>query len=172
MFTEKLPVFLDYDCIMVMISSHGTESSLICSDGEVIFLSEIINIYNGTGSKIPIQVPKLFFIQAFCGDECDSGNAASQNISSGVPADCANTTTFPSDANVLVVHSTMENNGCSWFIDCLLKIFKNYSKSEDLLTMLTRVNREMYFYSEDDKKKRTSSQISQLTYKIFLTKNL
>ncbi|XP_065648943.1 caspase-7 isoform X2 [Hydra vulgaris] len=153
----------DYDCIVVLISSIGDESSINCND-RLIDLNEIIDLFNGKMSKISIQIPKIFFIQTCTGDECDNVNFNSKTTSN---IDIVKT--LPSDANVLVAYSTTSCKQNSWFIECLLAVFKEYSKKEDLLTMLTRVNREMYsMYMYDEDEKMISSQISQLTYKVFI----
>ena len=169
----------------MLISSHGNETGLICSDKEIISSREIIEIFSGKQSRIKIETPKLFFIQACRGAEDDEGKVATQNIYGHLTAD-SGTKMLQSDTNILVAYSTTEKKKAysyamyplqrikektfSWFISCLLSIFKEYSEREDLLTMLTRVNKAMCLYGDEYKKKQISSQENRLTYKIYFTK--
>ncbi|NP_001296709.1 caspase-3-like [Hydra vulgaris] len=181
-----------YDCIMVLISSHGNQTGIICKDNETILLNDIIEIFSGQKSRIQIQTPKIFFIQACRGDEDDKGIYILQKSSLNdctLMSDSA-TKPFSFCKNVFVAYSTTENKKAysypyhpvksknsgklygSWFILCLLSIFKEYSEKDDLLTMLTRVNKAMCLYGDEEEKKQISSQVNRLTYKIYFTKNL
>ncbi|XP_065648947.1 caspase-3-like isoform X1 [Hydra vulgaris] len=181
-----------YDCIMVLISSHGNQKGIVCKDNKTILLNDIIEKFSGQKSRIQTQTPKIFFIQACRGEEDDKGIHILQKSSLN---DCtlmpdSATKPFSFYKNIFVAYSTTENKKAysypyhpvksknseklygSWFILCLLSIFKEYSEKDDLLTMLTRVNKAMCFYGDDEEKKQISSQVNRLTYKIYFKKNL
>ena len=142
----------------------------------------------------PVHKPKLFLIQACRGDDDDDGRKYVESDSGErVPRiykdneDGINLKKMPTDANIMLAYATTEgrsahsyvyspfnrnhaDNAGSWFLTCLMGMLERYAKTEDLMTIMTRVNRAMIYYGDKcGGKKQISSQVSQLTYKLYFT---
>ena len=173
--------------------SHGNGEGILGIDSEAIPVDDITAKFQG-GDQCPqlVTKPKLFFFQACRGDVDDKGYHVPRGPSSqDVYADSDNLqempVKLPSDADFLIAYSTTkgyvshrrftddtrfasahgESLG-SWFISCLVQVLRANSHKEDLMTMLTRVNKAMSeFYTEGTGRKQISCQLSMLTKKVY-----
>ena len=172
--------------------SHGNEDGILGIDSEAIPVDDITAKFQG-GDKCPqlVTKPKLFFLQACRGDVDDKGYYVPRGpISSDVYADSDRfeemPVKLPSDADFLIAYSTTkgfvshrkftdsaryavghgEQLG-SWFISCLVQVLCNNSHREDLMTMLTRVNKAMSEFYTEGGSKQISCQLSMLTKKVY-----
>ncbi|XP_037028963.1 caspase-1-like [Bradysia coprophila] len=147
------------DCIVVVVLSHGNKGRLEALDGTYDVDELLEPILN---SQSLIGKPKLFFIQACRGVKGDPGFAATAKdqlcpfLSGG---DMMDSTEFrpqyfkiPSTADLLVMYATYE--GCfawrnpdmgSYFIQALCDEFDANGAKDDLLRLLTGVNRKVAF---------------------------
>ena len=172
--------------------SHGNEEGILGIDSQAIPVDDITAKFQG-GNQCPqlVTKPKLFFLQACRGDVDDKGYYVPRGPSSqDVYADSDNfqemPVKLPSDADFLIAYSTTrgyvshrrftdsartaaaygESLG-SWFISCLVQVLLANSNKEDLMTMLTRVNKAMSEFYTEGGSKQISCQLSMLTKKVY-----
>ncbi|KAK3697980.1 hypothetical protein QZH41_003965 [Actinostola sp. cb2023] len=171
--------------------SHGSEKGILTADRHYIQVDDIIAMFSGDKCQSLATKPKLFFVQACRGDVDDQGyslvrRGALDVIADSDPeVDCEVPVKLPSDTDFLVAYSTtkgksayrqhsddrrwMEANMASmgsWFIACLVQVVLEYSHQEDLLTMLTRVNKAMSELYTVEGFKQVSCYLSMLTKKV------
>ena len=104
--------------------------------------------------------PKLFFIQACRGKEAQIEDDSSDHIRRLCP---------PESSDILIAHSTIEGevsyrdilNG-SWFIQTLMKQFKEHAQSSHVMDIMTVVNEDIAG-SELQGKRQMPIQVSTLT---------
>lgn len=126
----------------VFLLSHGVQGDCVVgTDEELITSDEIISLFNNRNSKLQ-NMPKLFFFQ-FC---------RGTNVDEGVPLTVAASAsngnrTLPLCSDMLVMYATakkevafVDGDG-SWLVKELIDVFKRYNEREDLLSMLTIVNK-------------------------------
>ncbi|PFX24689.1 Caspase-3 [Stylophora pistillata] len=187
--TRKKRELDKHDGFICIIMSHGDETGILCKHGETIPVEEITAKFRGGNKSCPQLVgkPKLFFIQACRGKFDDKGYGLE---SDNVVADNAQyeemPVKLPSEADFLISYSTTV--GCishrrftdstvygerhreklgSWFISCLVKVLHENSHTDDLMTMLTKVNQEMTKYKTDGGSKQISCHLTMLTRKVY-----
>ena len=172
--------------------SHGNEKGILGIDGQAIAVEQITTKFQG-GDNCPqlVTKPKLFFIEA-CREDVDYKGyyVPRWRNSTDVYADSDRfeemPVKLPSDADFLVAHSTTkgyvshrrftesarsavglgESLG-SWFISCLVQVLCNNSHREDLMTMLTQVNKAMSEFYTEGGSKPNLCQVSTLTKKVY-----
>uniref|UniRef100_A0A1Y1M8U1 Caspase family p20 domain-containing protein n=2 Tax=Photinus pyralis TaxID=7054 RepID=A0A1Y1M8U1_PHOPY len=136
---------LDVDCLLVAVLSHGDRGKVYARDHHYPpdFLWKSFS-----GDKCPSLAgkPKLFFVQACRGDETDDGS----RVRMATQVDSQASYTIPVMADILVMYSCYDGyvswrstRTGSWFIQSLCEELKTRSKSTDLLTILTFLNRRM-----------------------------
>ncbi|XP_042213828.1 caspase-1-like isoform X2 [Homarus americanus] len=173
----------DSDMVAVVFMSHGEQDILWGRDAhfKADFLFES---FHGDQCKTLAGKPKLFFIQACRGDGLDAGvtlvrSRPSDETDSGYLA-----YKIPNTADYLICWSTVPGhfswrnttNG-SWFIQSLVHVLNRDSGHDDLLSMMTSVNRHMIINFESNcpsqphmhGKKQAASIVSTLMRKVFLT---
>lgn len=173
--------------------SHGNEEGILCSDHETISVENIMEKFQGNNDACPqlATKPKLFFVQACRGEIDDKGYFAPRGPKEVYPDTSDNKempVKLPSDADFLIAYSTTkgtishrrftvdrrdaethkESLG-SWFISCLVQVLCENSHKEDLMTMLTRVNRAMCEFYTEGGSKQISCQLSMLTRKVYFS---
>ena len=174
--------------------SHGDDRGIKCKNGETIPVDEITSKFRGGDESCPQLAgkPKLFFLQACRGIVDDKGyRHAASSQDDDVVADSFSSErtslTLPSDADFLISYSTTtgyksyrkftmptasappsETLG-SWFIFTLMRVLRENSHKDDLMTMLTKVNQEMIKYATGKGCKQIPSHVSMLTRKVFFT---
>ncbi|XP_067658661.1 caspase-3-like [Haliotis asinina] len=161
-----------YDCFMCVILSHGTGGGVFGVDGEVAYIQEITDMFNGQNCRTLVGKPKLFFIQACQGTKQDRGSAGTpdpsvsevslkfqklglkdETKSGSTQVQCETQTDSVAEENVgtradmfvalattpdyLSYRNTMRG---TWFVQAITYIFQKYAHSEDLLSMMTKVN--------------------------------
>ncbi|KAB0792625.1 hypothetical protein PPYR_14584 [Photinus pyralis] len=135
----------DVDCLLVAVLSHGDRGKVYARDHQYPpdFLWKSFS-----GDKCPSLAgkPKLFFVQACRGDETDDGS----RVRMATQVDSQASYTIPVMADILVMYSCYDGyvswrstRTGSWFIQSLCEELKTRSKSTDLLTILTFLNRRM-----------------------------
>jgi len=190
----------EHDSFICIIMSHGNEEGILGIDSQAIPVDDITAKFQG-GDQCPqlVTKPKLFFLQACRGDVDDKGyyvprGPRSQDVYADSDHFQEMPVKLPSDADFLIAYSTTkgyvshrrfidsartaaaygESLG-SWFISCLVQVLRANSHKEDLMTMLTRVNKAMSEFYTEGGSKQISCQLSMLTKKVyfasFLNKN-
>lgn len=183
-----------HDGLICIIMSHGDDRGIKCKNGETIPVDEITSKFRGGDESCPQLAgkPKLFFLQACRGIVDDKGyRHAASSQDDDVVADSFSSErtslTLPSDADFLISYSTttgyksyrrfiMPTAGAplsetlgSWFIFTLMRVLRENSHKDDLMTMLTKVNQEMIKYATGKGCKQIPSHVSMLTRKVFFT---
>lgn len=192
--TRKRSELGKHDGLICIIMSHGDEKGIRCSNGETISVDEITSKFRGNNESCPQLAgkPKLFFLQACRGEVDDKGYPVTCGLDDDdVFADSAHcegrSLTLPSDADFLISYSTTpgyksyrrftmpaacpqpidsESLG-SWFISTLMRVLRENSHADDLMTMLTKVNQEMIRKATGNGNKQIPSHVSMLTRKVF-----
>ncbi|XP_011196296.2 caspase, partial [Zeugodacus cucurbitae] len=162
------------DCILVAILSHGEHGYIYAKD--VQYKLDAIWSYF-TPQKCPSLAgkPKLFFIQACQGDECDPG--VTLNRRTETDGDSSMSYKIPLHADFLIAHSTMPgfcSFRCpmqgSWFIHALCTELEMNGKRLDMFTLLTfvcrRVAVDYQSYAPDTPKKHEQKQIPCITSRL------
>lgn len=168
--------------------SHGNEEGVLGVDSRSTPVDDITAKFQGGKCPQLATKPKLFFIQACRGDVDDEGYLVPRGPGHVYPdADEEMPVKLPSDADFLIAYSTTKGylshrrftvnarvaatHGKilgSWFISCLVQVLHEYSHKEDLMTMLTRVNKSMSReYTVPGRCKQISCQLSMLTKKVY-----
>ena len=177
----------NYDCFALLMLSHGVEDGILGVDNKQISYREIMDMVKA--DKFPIMggKPKLIFCQACRGITRDPGYLLARG-GSAVHKDCGKHTPetvlrVPTDSNILIVYATTPGRMAykhtdymyrsdaiahSWFLDVLCQVFDAHADSEDLLSMLTRVNNHVAMIGNEDSGMQIPSQFSTLTRKVFL----
>ncbi|XP_035761975.1 caspase-8-like [Neolamprologus brichardi] len=135
--------FTSDDALVVFVLSHGEKECVFGTDGERVLLKELTDPFTSKRASTLTGKPKLFFIQACQGD----------GYQKGYPDDSSPDETVPELADFLIGMATVEE--CKSFRNTLtgsiyiqelckqLKIAAERQEMDDILTVLTRVNREI-----------------------------
>lgn len=167
------------DCLVVCVLSHGEKGVLWGSDNRY----SVDDLYSHfTSNKCPSLAgkPKLFFVQACQGNEFDRGTRV--RVCDDVTDSIVQYQKIPNWADILIMYSTIPGyyswrnptNG-SWFVQALTSVLSRDSRRDDLLTMLTTVNRHVAYQFESycpgqgdfDGNKQVPCINSMLTRKVF-----
>ncbi|XP_063602955.1 caspase-1-like [Penaeus indicus] len=174
------------DALAVVFMSHGEEDVLWGRDGT--FNSDYL-FENFKADQCPTLAgkPKLFFIQACRGTTLDAGTILQQDETDSCSQSCYK---IPNSADFLecwstipgmcVTYSWRNNAKGSWFIQSLVEVLNQDSEHEDLLSMMTSVNRNLMLNFEsncpDDQEKHMKKQaayiVSTLMRKVYFTKKI
>ncbi|KAK3862330.1 hypothetical protein Pcinc_031799 [Petrolisthes cinctipes] len=170
------------DMFAVVFMSHGEQDVLWGRDA--YFKADFLfDQFTADRCKTLAGKPKLFFIQACRGDGLDSGvtlvrSQPSDETDSGYLA-----YKIPSTADFLICWSTVSGhyswrnttNG-SWFVQSLVHVLEREASHDDLLSIMTSVNRYMINNFESNcpsqhhmhGKKQAASIVSTLMRKVYL----
>nr|AMA01983.1 caspase 8 [Hippocampus abdominalis] len=155
--------FSEEDALVVCVLSHGDNGCVHGSDGEAVSLQELTQPFTSGFAPTLAGKPKLYFIQACQGKALQTGFLPLSSKPRGVAEDTRNQLetdagpiqdeTVASEADFLLGMATVSNcksfrntNTGSIYIQELCKQLGRSAMSpqgEDILTVLTRVNREV-----------------------------
>ncbi|KAM9322893.1 caspase-8-like [Pholidichthys leucotaenia] len=154
--------FLDDDILVVCVLSHGKEECVFGIDGEEVLIKDLMNPFTSEKAPTLAGKPKLFFIQACQGTgrqegylPCPPRPAAPQEKQSNLEEDAGPVPRekIPTHADFLLGMSTVQE--CKSFRNSItgsiyiqelcrqLTSSAESSENDDILTVLTRVNREV-----------------------------
>ncbi|XP_077470989.1 caspase-8-like isoform X2 [Stigmatopora argus] len=156
-------IFSKDDALVVCVLSHGESGCVFGSDENKVFLRELTQPFTSGNAPTLAGKPKLFFIQACQGKGYQTGSQLcppnlsqrSEDRHSNLETDAApiHAETVASDADFLVGMATVpeckafrNKSTGSIYIQELCKQLQQSAESqkkEDILTVLTRVNREV-----------------------------
>ncbi|XP_015214951.2 caspase-8 [Lepisosteus oculatus] len=145
------------DAFVCCILSHGVKGAIEASDGEPVLIRQITSYFTSSNCVSLIRKPKLFFIQACQGQNkqpgvsivSDGHSEAQREIEAD--AGVIQQDTIPDDSDFLLGMATVEDylsyrstSRGSFFIQALCKhLQEGCRKNEDILSILTKVNREV-----------------------------
>ena len=167
--------FSKNDCLFFVILSHGKQEGILGVDDEPISLAAMADLF--TADKCPTLKgkPKIFIVQACRGDKDDPG-AVVPDARPG-PAPRAALQTLPVESDFLVCYASpigyssyRDVQTGSWYIQELVRIFKEYSDKEHLMDLMLQVNYVVSRKSCDDGYKQMPSEECRLTKKCYFGK--
>ena len=158
-------------CLIVCLLSHGSVGKIYGTDGELVAVSELLEIIS-EGTEEVKKIPKVFFIQAcriveklnvnnlrgptkqiteVVSTRSDITSDRNQETPKKLP--CEALTSFineherPLQSDILLGYSTFPGevswrhtqNG-SYFIDSVVNVFSKYAATEDVASMMVKVN--------------------------------
>lgn len=180
-----------YDCFVLWLMSHGLDGQFYGADGQTVDIETVRDLFSNTNCTTLRGKPKLIFIQACRGREKEKGVVADaphgctrqpsthedltvkEEESHDTPFNFQLSKTIAAHADILIANSTIsgyasfrnERQG-SRFVRCIVEVFKEYAGYEDLLSMLTMVNKRISEMGELSNK-QVSEPASTLTKKLF-----
>ncbi|XP_039458569.1 caspase-8-like [Oreochromis aureus] len=154
--------FTNHDALVVCVLSHGEKGCVFGTDGKKVLLKELTDPFTSRQAPALTGKPKLFFIQACQGDEYQRGYYPSslgpgenenQNKETWQADDSIPDEAVPELADFLMGMATVEEfrsfrntlTGSIYIQELCrqLKIAAESQEMDDILTVLTRVNREV-----------------------------
>ena len=144
-----------YDCFVLWLMSHGDKDLVYGTDGGVVFLDTVRDLFSNSSCPSLDGKPKVFFIQACRGDReefvVSDGpiRAPQKSLPLSEGAKPANQVSH-SRAHFLEAYSEVdgfysyrnEDSG-SHFVQCLVEVFRERFEHDDIDTMLIEVNRRL-----------------------------
>uniref|UniRef100_A0A3P9BXV5 Caspase 8 n=1 Tax=Maylandia zebra TaxID=106582 RepID=A0A3P9BXV5_9CICH len=126
---------------VVFVLSHGEKGCVFGTDGEKVLLKELTDPFTSGRAPTLTGKPKLFFIQACQGDEDENRKKEAWQADASIPDE-----TVPELADFLIGMSTVEE--CKSFRNkrtgsIYIQELCKHQVMDDILTVLTRVNREI-----------------------------
>ncbi|KAM4669115.1 caspase-8 isoform 1-T3 [Amazona ochrocephala] len=145
----------DKDCFVCCILSHGKKGMIYGVDGQEVPIRELTTSFTGQNCYSLAGKPKVFFVQACQGDACQEG--VNIETDSKEPDDSVETDArfqlecIPTEADFLLGMATLQDyvsyrSPChgTWYIQALCHHLEHSCpRGEDILTILTAVNREV-----------------------------
>ncbi|XP_069839431.1 caspase-8-like [Dendropsophus ebraccatus] len=136
------------DCFVCCILTHGKSGAVYGTDNEVIDLNEVVSYFSPKHCLTLIGKPKLFFIQACQGRGYQSAHEIEPDAVSPVEE---KRPTIPNAADTLIGMSTVDGyysfrdtRKGSWYIQALCdNLTKMVPRGEDILSILTKVNKDV-----------------------------
>ncbi|XP_068557774.1 caspase-8-like [Cebidichthys violaceus] len=154
--------FLDEDALVVCVLSHGELECVFGSDEQKVFIKELTRPFTSCGAPTLAGKPKLFFIQACQGSgyqrgavPCPPMPKQEQVVRESLEEDAGpvNGETVPWEADFLLGMATVPEcksfrnvfTGSIYIQQLCSQLMRSAESSEkdDILTVLTRVNREV-----------------------------
>ncbi|XP_067844089.1 caspase-8-like [Heptranchias perlo] len=158
------------DCFICCILTHGEKGVMYGTDGQTVAIRDITSRFSASQCCSLRQKPKLFFIQACQGSKKhESVVIEADSASTWLEEDAVNTAiaTIPDEADFLLGMATVEGyvsfrhvKQGTWYIQSLCENLKRYCASEDLLSILTIVNRDV----SERKDREYKTQMPQPSY--------
>ncbi|KAK1166200.1 caspase-8-like [Acipenser oxyrinchus oxyrinchus] len=141
------------DCFVCCILSHGSKGTIAGTDGCSVPIREITSYFTGLKCPTLVKKPKVFFIQACQGGNCQQpvrvqGDFEGHEME---PEEDTGTNTIPNDSDFLLGMATLEGylsfrfpDKGSYYIQALCKNLELLCpRNYDILSILTIVNREV-----------------------------
>uniref|UniRef100_A0A914QTE9 Caspase-3 n=1 Tax=Panagrolaimus davidi TaxID=227884 RepID=A0A914QTE9_9BILA len=157
-----------YDSCVVFVLTHGKYDHLLGVDDKEVNVHEFLKCFNAENAPLLKGKPKLFFIQACRGEDCDYGAiyrdshniGLSEQLTKGTLYPNLSPTLMPIEGDMIIAYATPPNyvswrdeDRGSWFIESVCDIIGKYAKTEEICSILTKVNQkvaEAKGYSEEE----------------------
>ncbi|CAH1271382.1 CASP10 [Branchiostoma lanceolatum] len=145
----------DEDFFACCIMSHGTQGKVFAADGFSAELLDILSLFNGNRCPSLMGKPKLFFIQACQGDkdqtvEIAGAHSDANDSPSPILAYLSTEADFFLALATVPGYVAYRREGGADFVNVLANVLKEDGKSQDLMSMMATVSRELnerYMYS-------------------------
>ncbi|KAK3586315.1 hypothetical protein CHS0354_019975 [Potamilus streckersoni] len=157
---SKYPQLATVDSLVVVILSHGKENDTVLGvDGSVLTYNKITEPFNSKNCPVLHNKPKLFIINACRGDAEDIGCLSTSVQPDRVDADIMsldsrpevtvsyNPSRLPILQDMIIAASTLpghvswrDDHKGSWFIQAIVEVFQNHSRTHHVTDLLVRVN--------------------------------
>ncbi|XP_078604121.1 uncharacterized protein LOC144877921 [Branchiostoma floridae x Branchiostoma japonicum] len=145
----------DEDFFICSIMTHGAQGKVFATDGFSADLLDILSLFNGKRCPSLKGKPKLFFIQACQGDRRQTAvEIAGAQDSDANPSPIQ--AYFSTEADFFLALATVpgyvayrRDDGAD-FVNILAKVLKEQGKSQDLMSMMATISKELnakYEYS-------------------------
>jgi len=161
----------NYDSFVCCILSHGELNSIYGTDGNLVDINEIVNLFKGNPCPSLVDKPKLFFIQACRGDKDDEG--------AEMDGPEKNSNLLPKEADCFFGYATPPGYASwrsrehgSWYISKLCEVLMDNSTQQDLLSMSTMVTNKVSEAYTDKGYKQCPAPVSHLRKKVWFFGNL
>ena len=161
----------EYDSFVCCILSHGHRGGVYGTDGESVAINEMATLFKGNFCPTLTGKPKLFFFQACRGDAEDKGVNMQKD---GLPSNDAFRDSLPSNCDFLFSYATPSGHASwrnprygSWYVSELCKVLVDNAHHQDLLSMLTTVNRNVSEAYTTQGLKQCPSQVHQLRKEVW-----
>ncbi|KAL5013599.1 hypothetical protein ScPMuIL_007869 [Solemya velum] len=135
----------EFDCCVICLLSHGEEGFIFGTDGCKIALDDVFTLFDNNNCKALLGKPKIFIVQACRGGTLDRGvSLADEDETDGgsskfkqMPTQSDMVLCYPTQAGY---YAWRNRDRGSWYIEAVVQVFMKHAKSEDICTMLNRVN--------------------------------
>ncbi|XP_066295360.1 caspase-8-like [Branchiostoma lanceolatum] len=143
------------DFFSCCIMTHGTQGKVFAADGFSAELLDILSLFNGSRCPSLMGKPKLFFIQACQGDkdqtvEIAGAHSDANDSPSPILAYLSTEADFFLALATVPGYVAYRREGGADFVNVLANVLKEDGKSQDLMSMMATVSRELnerYMYS-------------------------
>ncbi|KAJ8021894.1 Cell death protein 3 [Holothuria leucospilota] len=176
----------NFDCVALAILTHGVEGALYGVDEKKLLVEDLLKYFDADRAPTLIGKPKIIILQACRGERFDKGIESTDATGAGyaeeVPPPVEDENADPDalaesmlkleleapDAFARFVSWRNSERG-SWFIQAFTEVILQYAQSEDLLSMLTKVNAKVAkaFESSSGRNKQMPAPVTMLTKKLF-----
>ena len=164
------------------ILTHGKFGQLAGVDGNYVAIEDMLNFFVPEKCPSLKRKPKLFFIQSCQGKESQEKHGELQTDAPSPPAGIGVDLekTMPNQDDFLIGYATVPGHISyrntllgSWYIDVLVEKLKQWHEKEDLISILTEVNRSLSKRCSKEFGKnygQVALRTSTLRKKVFFTK--
>ena len=178
-----------YDCFVLWLMSHGQDGQFYGADGQTVPIDTVRDFFSNARCPTLKGKPKIIFIQACRGHKKEQGVVADapqsptkqgweqsthdNEESSDRGFNFQLSKAIPAHADILIANSTISGYASfrnprdgSRFVRCIVEVFREFACREDLLSMLTMVNKRVSEMGEINTK-QVAEPTSTLTRKLF-----
>ncbi|XP_043916404.1 caspase-8-like isoform X2 [Protopterus annectens] len=156
------------DCFVCFILTHGDKGVVHGTDVKPVSLHSITSLFTGQQCPSLIGKPKLFFIQACQGH--DSHTPVYVHTDTELESDAVPIKeSIPDESDFLIGMCTVENyesfrykTSGSAYIQCLCEYLMQNERADDLLTVLTRVNKKVGSMTFEITKDNVKQKLKQM----------
>ncbi|XP_052095498.1 caspase-3-like [Mytilus californianus] len=158
------------ECLILVIMSHGETTGIFGTDGQIVELKKITEMFESSQCSGLNEKPRLVFVQACRGENTESDHTGTgiqvsdkDGVSEGIQAISLETEqtdavaqahnedstkrTVHSAADFLIAYATPEGTPAyrnihvgSWFLNAIVWTFKYHAHQEEIQHMLLKVN--------------------------------
>ncbi|ESO83598.1 hypothetical protein LOTGIDRAFT_133150, partial [Lottia gigantea] len=132
------------DACFICLLSHGEEGYIYGTDGEMLALNQIFDLFNNNKCPLLKGKPKIFIVQACRGGSFDRG--VSIDETDGGPA-IPMIKQLPTLSDMIIGYPTQagfyawrNRERGSWYIEAIVKVFIKHAKHDDICTLFNRVS--------------------------------
>ena len=163
----------NFDSFVCCILTHGEANVVHGADSQEVNLQEFAATIKLSPSLV--KKPKMFFVQA-CRGELESKGLDIQKDSGGAHSgetQTSLTATIPQDADFFFGYATPSGNAAyrskrhgSWYISQLCKVLVNNAYTDNLSSMMKKVNNELSYAYTKEGFKQCSEYVDRLRKKV------